>query len=183
MASVEGTGAVYEDGRSLVGGVPSYGLRYGATERVELGARFSPLSLEANVKIGLVRNEWFALALAPRVTSTSGIALLTLTQSFPATYARVPVLATLQITEWSTLTPRAGIGFVAGRAWAWDRSSRGYDLHDPVVEVGGTLLFRLAPTVSLGLDGYAISTILDSQVLTGGGGVAVLFTPRQETQR
>ena len=45
------------------------------------------------------------------------------------------------------------------------------------------MLFRLAPTVSLGLDGYAISTVLDSQVLTGGGGVAVLFTPRQENQR
>ena len=190
VASVEGVGAQFGDGTTLSGGVPSYGLRYGATDRVEIGGRVSPLSLEASAKVGLIRTEGFALAVAPRLTSTSGLLLLAVTHQPYAVYARLPVLVTVQLTDWASLTPRAGIGYAVGSATSWAQSAGDFGLatnehalHDPVVEGGGTLLFRLAPTVSLGVDGYAVSTFLDDEVLTGGGGVAVLFTPAQETQR
>lgn len=190
VASLDVTGSIYDHSTNMVGVVPAYALRYGASDRVEVGGRISPASLEASAKIGLVRNDWFALALAPRLTGTSGILQMALSQHPSAVYARLPLLATLQVTEWATLTPRAGVGFALGRTWSWSSrqgdlglSTDEHDLHDPVLEGGGTLLFRVAPTVSLGLDGYVVSTFLDHQVLTGGGGFAVLFTPRQDTQR
>lgn len=190
VASVDVTGSVYDGATSMGGIAPAYGLRYGASDKVELGGRISPASFEASAKIGLVRSESFALALAPRLTGTAGILQMALAQHPSAVYARVPVLATLQVTDWATLTPRAGIGFALGRTWSWSKNpgdlglaTDEHDLHDPVLEGGGTLLVRVAPTVSLGFDGYVLSTFLDRQVLTGGGGAAVLFTPRQATQR
>lgn len=39
VASVEGTNAVYDRNTSWPGAVPSYGLRYGLGDRVELGGR------------------------------------------------------------------------------------------------------------------------------------------------
>lgn len=100
-----------------------YGIRYGWTERIEVGANVSLGAADVNAKIGLVDGRRVALALAPRLmTPWDGLVLL----DAPFVHARLPVLFTYEPVAWLDLTPRAGLGIAKGRSrprGSTDRSS------------------------------------------------------------
>lgn len=124
--AAEGFGFSYEDpdvvdpntgeprsGSVTVPNFPTYQLRVGVADTVDIGARIANLSsLGADVKWNFIRSETFDMATQPgfqvfRFSATSGSADGTFTQF----YGHLPLIFGINLADTVTLVPTAGITY------------------------------------------------------------------------
>lgn len=154
---------------------PGYSLRAGVVEGFELGGKLTPHSFELNTKMALLDHKRVALAIAPRVHNGAYAPLL------PPYYVRMPLLLTVDVTSWLSLTPRFGTGVVLGTAHVllnnMQSASSGTDrfpLRDLLLEAGLGALFHVSPRVSLVFEPYALATPFNSRLTSAAVGLGLI---------
>ena len=156
---------------------PSYSLRGGVTDRVELGGKLAVGTVEVNAKLQLLDTRLLAIAIAPRFAAVGLIPF------GPPYLARAPLLVTLQATHWFSWTVRGGPAAIFGPAQHLIGGE--VPLHDFLGELGSTWMVHVAPKTWLALEASILGTPGSSRVIAPSFGIGVLFGPSstQEQRR
>jgi hypothetical protein len=131
---------------------PTYQLRVGVADRVDIGARISNLSsVGADVKWNFVRSESFDLAIVPgfQVFHLSGSSAGT-TSGYTQFYGNVPLVFGINLAESVSIVPTAGVTYGYNSATAVsDDSSAAASIDGMILRAGLGFNFRVSPKFAM----------------------------------
>lgn len=131
---------------------PTYQLRVGVADRVDIGARINNLSsVGADVKWNFLRSESFDLAIAPgfQVFHISGTSAGT-TTGYTQFYGNAPLLLGVNLSEEVSLVPTLGVTYGYNSATAVsDDSSAAASIDGLILRGGLGFNFRISPKFAM----------------------------------
>ncbi len=148
---------------------PSYGVRGGLSNRVELGGKLAVGTVELNSKFQFFASRHVAVAVAPRVTSIGLIPFST-----PYLF-RAPILLSLQSNHWFSWTVRVGPAAAAGKVTYLFEGP--ITLHDFLVEAGSVWMVHVTPSTWLAFEGSFLATPASERVFAPSFGIGLLMGP------
>lgn len=131
---------------------PTYQLRVGVADRVDIGARISNLSsVGADVKWNFLRTEGFDMAIVPgfQVFHIGGSTAGT-TSGYTQFYGNLPLVLGVNLAESISIVPTAGVTYGYNSATTvTDDSSAAASIDGLIVRAGLGLNFRISPKFAM----------------------------------